>query len=368
MEDILQSKKTSEKVKKEKLPIWLRLVIVFSSIIMFLSLFATSLLTFSLQVPKTFRVYQPSYDMVDTDKLVEIYRKDNISDDEYETLYRQTGLTKIGIDRLKKYDDRGEYKIKELQYCFYKEKIDKEKYENKEIQEEDVGYHYSYEPFTPFIQKSVTDYSHPLCYMKEGDILVSSSTFIFGLKAGHAALLTNVNKKVPEYSYALQAFGYSIPSGEETIIEFQYRSSSILLSPSLSIMKQIVKSEQYKKLLEEDTLLDDDVNDIDNWSESKIEDNARESIKYYAVNYLQGINYDITTGVLTPKKGTKKTQCAHIVWLAYNHFGVDIDKTKGLVVAPGDFVWSEKDTEKNKLDEPPLQPVQIFGADLDTMW
>ncbi len=46
------------------------------------------------------------------------------------------------------------------------------------------------------------------------------------------------------------------------------------------------------------------------------------------------------------------TQCAHLVWAAYAHFGYDLDGDGGSVVTPADLFWSSQ-----------LEVVQVYGLD-----
>ena len=52
-------------------------------------------------------------------------------------------------------------------------------------------------------------------------------------------------------------------------------------------------------------------------------------------------------GDSSPVEGT---QCAHLVWLAYRHFGYDLDSDGGYIVTPYDIYSSEF-----------LELVQIYG-------
>ena len=52
-----------------------------------------------------------------------------------------------------------------------------------------------------------------------------------------------------------------------------------------------------------------------------------------------------------------RTQCAHLVWYAYRHFGVDLDSNGGLVVTPPEMANS-----------PYVEVVQIYGFDPVKLW
>ena len=72
----------------------------------------------------------------------------------------------------------------------------------------------------------------------------------------------------------------------------------------------------------------------------------------FAVDQLQGIEYDITVGVFQDKNKIDKSQCAHLVWYAYQQFGIDLDYNGGRIVTPKELALS-----------PLTGVVQVFGID-----
>ena len=75
----------------------------------------------------------------------------------------------------------------------------------------------------------------------------------------------------------------------------------------------------------------------------KASDEARESVAAYARKVLVGIPYRLGAGMVGDKDMNGRfwgTQCAHIVWAAYERMGYDVDGDGGWLVTPSDFLES----------------------------
>lgn len=86
----------------------------------------------------------------------------------------------------------------------------------------------------------------------------------------------------------------------------------------------------------------------------------REQVAEYAKENLLGVKYSFAVGILSKKYNEDsftRTQCAHLVWYAYRHFGVDLDSNGGLVVTPPEMANS-----------PYVEVVQIYGFDPVKLW
>ena len=69
----------------------------------------------------------------------------------------------------------------------------------------------------------------------------------------------------------------------------------------------------------------------------------RAAVAEYARNNLAGVPYHLTAGLWGRDSETLSgTQCAHLVWYAYNYFGYDLDSDGGLIVTPYDLSQSDK--------------------------
>lgn len=146
--------------------------------------------------------FVPDYEKADITALLD---KDKLGRDDYDLLYRQTGLTEIGIERELKRGEEGKRKIEEIQDAF----------------------------FTPreMIRQHVAAW---MCIdvirgVETGDIIVSASTHISSLRIGHAGLVVDGEK-----GEVLQATAY----GQDTLIghvtDFTSRINFIVLRPKAS--------------------------------------------------------------------------------------------------------------------------------------
>lgn len=229
--------------------------------------------------------------------LSEILAKSVISDEEYQILYEQTGLTKLGIDRCLANGSDGIERIKDIQSSLFRD------------------YSVEHDCFAPFLCADEINGVADFCYLENGDILITLSTHFSVFEMGHAGLVTDAkNNRV------LQANSYFSKSSLGTVYDFTDRLNFMILSPTAD-------------------------SDIKNQVAAYSEDN------------LLGKKYAISAGVLSDKNKCERTQCAHIVWYAYNQFGIDLDANGGLVVTP-----------KNIANSGQVEVVQVFGFDLEKLW
>ncbi|MDE7083476.1 MAG: hypothetical protein K2O89_07235 [Clostridia bacterium] len=259
-----------------------------------------AIIAFGLQiafwVSDGIRCIQPDYEMIDLDG----YLDGEITDEDYEVLYRQTGLTKIGIDRALEKGETGKKLIKKIQADFF---------EPHTVMNGQVA------PYacTDYIETHISN-----IYLEDGDIIVTSSTHISSVRIGHAGLVTNGSlEKV------LQANAYGTYSRIGNIWDFTDRVNFLILRPD----------------------------------PEKISSGVVKNVVEYAQSSLVGIPYEGLAGVVTNKNNIERTQCAHIIWYAYKQFGIDLDSNGGSMVVPYDLANSAY-----------LQPVQVFGFDLDELW
>ena len=222
---------------------------------------------------------KPNYEMTDISELLD---KSNLDENDYDILYRQTGLTKIGIDRALSHGKEGKSKILSIQKNFFK---------NQTL---------SSDLFAPFMGANyIKEHVTPV-YLEDGDIVVTASTYLSFLKIGHAGLVTDgKNKKV------LQAVEYGSESKIGSIDDFTDRVNFMILSPKTP-------------------------------AEIKIEA-AR-----YAAKNLTGLPYSAFMGTNPTQNEIKKTQCAHIVWFAYHASGYELFDKNKILVMPYDLANSDK--------------------------
>lgn len=272
--------------KSKKLFFILPFAVIFGVIaIMYASVFITGY---------CFSYHAPDDDMTDISYILE---KEELTEKDYETLYRQTGLTKIGVDRCLSRGEVGKEKIKSIQESFFDE------------------YNIRREFSWNFVCSVYTDKTLEYCYLENGDVIVSLSTFFTCFNIGHSGLVTDAGR-----AGILQSFDYGIESAVGSISDFLNRPTFIVLSP-------------------------------------KADKETKDNVAKYAAENLTGKDYRFSVGILTDKNKCEKTQCAHIVWYAYKNFGIDLDDNGGLTISPKGLANSEK-----------MDIVQVFGFDLDKLW
>ena len=244
------------------------------------------------EVAETFECWRPDYEMVDISPILD---KENLEDEDYLLLYKQTGLKKIGIDRALAKNDKGI--ILQIQKDYFAEHTVK---------------HFAFAPYICFcrIEDDITN-----IYLEDGDVIISSTTQLVGWRMGHSGLVTN-----GAIGEVLQAAAIGTVSDFGNIGEFTNSIAFMILSPNVNgeIKKDVVK---------------------------------------YASENLVGIKYNPLRGLFSSKYNINDTQCAHLVWYAYNHFGIDIDGNGGGLVTPKDFANSAK-----------MEVVQVFGFNPKTLW
>lgn len=222
--------------------------------------------------------YTPDYKKEDVSSVLS---KEALTDEDYSLLFKQTGLTKIGIDSLIS-AGRSEDILK-IQEDFFA------KYEIKKIQ---------FSPITCCHENYEEIETPPL---ENGDIIISPTSHFSFYEIGHSAIVVNSAE-----GKVINATGYNNKSCYENI-------SGITIDPSFIILRP--KADKAK----------------------------REQIAEYVEAELLDLPYSISVGVLYPKFSEKPiaTNCSHLIWHAFKKFGIDIDANGGGVVLPMDFAQSE---------------------------
>ena len=220
----------------------------------------------------------PDYEQQSID---EIILKTELSQEDYDIIYKQTGVTKIGVDNLMNNDKLS--LLIDLQ---------KQLFEHKEI---------ITDMFAPFICQHEVGDSLTTVPLRNGDIIVTDTTHLSFFTIGHAAMVIDAKNGL-----VLNAIGYDSKSQVMSIDEMIDRPNMIILRPKLS------------------------------------EDECQ-NIVDYALTELHNKDYSITVGILSDKfpDEIQQTHCSHMIWAAYKHAGIDLDANGGAVVMPMDLVGSE---------------------------
>ena len=229
---------------------------------------------------KTWEHWSPDYNKID---ILPILQKEERTEEDYEILYKQTGLTKIGIDDLLEKEDVN--RILLVQQGFF---------EKHTV----VTNHFN--PFT--YMEEIEEYM-PLGSLQTGDIIVTSTTRVSWLRYGHAALVVDGEKEL-----IAEAIG---PGSESEINRadcFSEFANFLVYRP-------------------------------------KVDKELKEQVAQYTLEKLLGIPYRFSVGIFYDKyteKPLKGSQCAHLVWYAYKRFGVDLDSNGGWLIKPQDMALSEQ--------------------------
>lgn len=175
-----------------------------------------------------------------------------------------------------------------------------------------------------------------LADVKNGDILLTFSSYTSGYSHGHAGIVTDAKKGV-----VLEAITPGSPS-ESCDISHWYSYATCLqlrLSPDAATNCRCGAAHRTADALADSGQLPG-------------------AIASYADKYLNNRTYSLTAGITSRKETTfdadtaAGTQCAHLVWSAYHAFGYDIDADGGMLVTVSDIA-----------DSPLLSVVQLYGLD-----
>lgn len=153
-----------------------------------------------------------------------------------------------------------------------------------------------------------------LAPLQDGDILITFGTHTFGWRHGHAALVVDASQHI-----TLEALVLGQPACLQSADKWAAYPNFMLLRP-----KNITPKEC-------------------------------RAVAQWALTHLENIPYDPLIGLTSPKAPPEQTlpqatQCAHLVWSAYKHFGWDLDANGGPVVTPRDLARSDQ-----------LEVIQSYG-------
>jgi uncharacterized protein YycO len=238
--------------------------------------------------------WTPDYEKVE---ILPLLQKAERTQEDYAVLYAQTGLTRLGIEDL--LEARDIHRILEIQTRYFEE------------------YTVETDRFAPFTSTQTIDGRGAYGRLRNGDLIISSSAFFSWFRCGHAAMMVDAPAQ-----QIINAVSIGADSALEPLSEFEGRANFMVLRPKLPA-------------------------------------ELRESVAAYAKSWLVGLPYQLTAGLLTDKfeSPVTSTQCAHLVWYAYQMFGVDLDSNGGRLVTPKDLAQS-----------PLLELVQTFGFDPQRLW
>lgn len=239
--------------------------------------------------------YTPQYQKQDISHCVE---KKLLSGEDYRLLFLQTGLGRAGVDALRR-QGRQE-KLYRLQENYFAE-IDTGCRANTIISREE------------YLAGDGKEAAQEILTAEDGDILIHFNCHVFGWRCGHAGIVTDAEKRSTLEARVLG-------SDTEELCLDRWQSC-----PSFAVLRLKGAGKE-----------------------------ERAEIAAYAKEYLMGLPYSLTAGLLGKDVGERSlpsgTHCAHLVWCAYKQFGYDLDSDGGLLVTPRDLYES-----------PLLEVVQVYG-------
>lgn len=248
----------------------------------------------------------PFYPLINIENILS---KEELSNEDYETLYFQTGLGKSAIDELRKDNPDFRRVMLNFQSNFFSD-IQFISEKNTIISKEE------------FVIDENGNYTNctELSPIQNGDILITKSSRTYGWRNGHAALVVDEDRG--------------------TVLECAVLGT------------------------------DSGLTDINKWTKYpnfmifRLRDASREmrnKIAASALENLYPVPYSLTVGIFSSK--SKKageincTNCSHLVWQAFKLYEFDLDSDKSLIVTPKDIANS-----------PLLEVVQVFGVDPANPW
>ena len=158
---------------------------------------------------------------------------------------------------------------------------------------------------------------------QDGDILVTFSGHVFGWRSGHAAIVVKASE-----GQTLEAITYGCDSAVCSVEHWREYPCFALLR-----LKGITSAQQAE---------------IAEYAMAELVD-VPYSLFAFTDSNVPG-NIEVLGEIEAP--GMASTQCAHLVWAVYRHFGYDLDSDGGSVVTPADIFYSDL-----------LEVVQIYGID-----
>lgn len=292
--------KSKDTVRSRKKKAAKRLIIVL--IIIFLFFCVTEIANWMTEDDGS---WTPDYSKMELDDIIS---KDDWSDEDYQTILLQTGLGKsaadviqekfAGVDRLREFEDYQEDFFTQRQYvCDVAVMIvHDERLRNEE---------------------GMLLKGFDIPDIRNGDIFITKSTHSFGWRHGHAAIVTDAAK-----GETLEALLLGSPSVKQAVKKWESYPSFIHL-----------RLKDYDKA-------------------------KTDEIAAFAEGKMLGIPYGLLSGIpVKAPENPPKTQCSHIVWYPYEHFGYDLDSDGFWLVSPKDITNSDL-----------LEVVQVYGVDPREVW
>ncbi len=265
--------------------------------------------------------YMPDYEKEDLASLLELEGRE-LAEDDYRRIFFQTGLAKAGTDEL--YEAGRQEQLLDLQERFFAEVEVECRHANLLLRSERLV-EMEDSAFLPTAQ--------------DGDILVTFSGHVFGWRSGHAAVVVKASE-----GQTLEAITYGCNSAVCSVEHWRdYPCFALLRLKGITDGQQAEITEYAMKELA------DVPYSLFAFKKSLQKVRTLKGIDGKAKGLAGGASAE--AGV-AEAPDIASTQCAHLVWAVYRHFGYDLDSDGGAVVTPADIFESDL-----------LEVVQIYGID-----
>lgn len=226
--------------------------------------------------------------------------------EDYDLVFRQTGLAQAAVDDLRQMGKKGLRFILDAQEKFFAP-VESEcvtllfgRFTCEDLLRDDDG---------------VPVYGSPIAPLRPGDVVLSFSTHSWGWRHGHAGLVVDAINQA-----SLEAVQLGVNTYVADMNHWRNYSNFMVLRVKESTQDQ----------------------------RSKVVD--------FALEHLNDVPYSLLSGIFGPKdqNGAEeiKTQCAYLPWRAWQEAGVDLDGDAGRIVTVQDLAESDH-----------LEVVQVYGID-----
>lgn len=227
--------------------------------------------------------YTPNIEQVN---LAPLLTQSHLSDADYETIFRQTGLAKPMIQELQKEPDFIDT-ILDFQTSYFLEQT-----VNRTSMNAITRVDKSFDKDENWIQ------SFDLAPYQNGYIFLTKSTYTFNWRHGHAGLVVDAKRgKILE----------SLEPGTTSVVK---NASTWQFYPTFKMMR------------------------LKDTSQETLDEIAR-----YALENLQDVPYNILS-MKNQKETIATTHCSLLVWQAFKAFGIDLDHDGGIFVSPQNIAKS----------------------------
>ncbi len=208
-----------------------------------------------------------------------------LSGQDYEKIFHQTGITKAGMETL--LANRQTYWLEDLQNRLFEEPEMETVWANIVCRQEWI------------VQPTE---ARARFVVEDGDIIVSLSSYLGGWRYGHCGLVLDADKGI-----VLEAITYGEPSCQMEISHWSEYPSFVVL--------------RLKDATPE----------------------TKQAVIDYAYSDLQNIRYDLLSFKSKKSNGPiSRTHCSHLIWYAYHSQGYDLDWDNTPIVTPYDIIHDDE--------------------------